>query len=82
MRYFFHLRESGSLILDDEGLELPGIDAVEKAAISAARSVIAAEAMAGRIALGPVIEVRDESGERVLDLRFRDAVDVVNAGAS
>lgn len=82
MRYFFHLRESGSLIVDDEGLELVGIGAVGKAAIAAARSVIAADAIEGKIALTPVIEVHDENGERVLDLRFRDAVALVSAGAS
>ncbi len=81
MRYFFHLRESGTLVVDEEGLELAGVDAVQKAAVMGARSVIAAEAMAGKLSLGAVIEVYDESGERVLDVRFRDAVTIVNAGA-
>ena len=74
MRYYFHLRESGNLIVDDEGRELVGLDAVKAAATAGARSVIAAEAMAGKIPLGAIIEVENEQGERVLDLPFREAV--------
>lgn len=74
MRYFFHLRESGGLVLDDEGIDLPDFDAVTAAAIAGARSVIAGEALAGKIPIGAVIEVDDEHGRRVLDLPFREAV--------
>ena len=74
MRYFFHLRESGSLVLDEEGLDLVDLDAVAAAAIAGARSVIAGEVMSGRIPISAVIEVDDEHGRRVLDLPLRDAV--------
>jgi hypothetical protein len=74
MRYYFHLREPNGIIVDDEGLELAGMDAVIAAATAGARSVIAGEAMAGRLPLRSVVEVDDESGERVLDLPFREAV--------
>jgi hypothetical protein len=74
MRYFFHLRENGQYIADEEGLDLPDLRAVESAARTSARSVIAAEAMAGHIPLRATIEVNDEHGRRVLELPFRDAV--------
>jgi hypothetical protein len=74
MRYFFHLRESGDYVVDEEGRELPDIVAVEAAARLNARSVLAAEALAGKLPLAACIEVHDEAGRRVLDLPFRDAV--------
>jgi len=74
MRYFFHLRESGGIVLDEEGRELPDLAAVEAAARTNARSVIAGEALNGKLPLAAVIEVDDEQGRRVLDLPFRDAV--------
>lgn len=74
MRYYFHLHECGSLIADNEGLDLPDGNAAFAAAVAGARSVIAAGAMDGKIPLGSVIRVEDEHGRRVLDLPFRDAV--------
>jgi hypothetical protein len=74
MRYFFHLRENEHFLVDEEGRELPDIAAVEAVAIRAARSVIASEAMLGKIPLAAVLEIRDEQGQCVLDLPFRDAV--------
>lgn len=74
MRYFFHLRETGNYVVDEEGRELPDIAAVEAAARTNARCVIAGEAMIGKLPLAAIIEVHDEAGERVLDLPFRDAV--------
>ena len=74
MRYFFHLRESGDVVVDEEGRELPDIAAVEAAARMNARCVIAGEAMAGKLPLAACIEVHDERGQPVLELPFRDAV--------
>jgi hypothetical protein len=74
MRYFFHLRESGDIVVDEEGRELPGIAAVEAAARVNARSVIAGEARTGKLPLAACIEVHDDQGQRVLELPFRDAV--------
>ncbi|HEX8400111.1 MAG TPA: hypothetical protein VF628_00240 [Allosphingosinicella sp.] len=74
MRYFFHLRESGTYVADEEGLDLPSLKAARLAATASARCVIAGDAMAGKVPLRAMIEVDDETGARVLDLPFRDAV--------
>ena len=74
MRYYFNLRESGGYIADAEGLELGGVAAVRAAATAGARSIIAGEALAGKLPLGAIMEVDDEDGQRVLDLPFRDTV--------
>ncbi|HEX8480631.1 MAG TPA: hypothetical protein VF650_01870 [Allosphingosinicella sp.] len=74
MRYFFHLRENGEFIADEEGRELPDLSAVQAVAIQSARSVIAGEAIDGKIPLAAILEVHDWEGRRVLDLPFREAV--------
>ena len=74
MRYFFHLRENHDYVVDEEGIELADLDAVRIAATAAARSVIASDAMTGKLPLRAVLEVNDGNGQRVLELPFRDTV--------
>ena len=74
MRYFFHLKEPGNHVVDEEGRELSGIEAAVAAAVAAARSVIASEVMEGRLPLASAIEIEDEQGRRIHELLFRDAV--------
>ena len=74
MRYYFHLRQSDGYVVDEEGLELGGMDAVITAATLGARSLIAGDALDGRLPLGSIIEVDDENGGRVLELPFADTV--------
>jgi hypothetical protein len=47
---------------------------MQAVAIASARSVIAGEALAGKIPLAAILEIHDKEGRRVLDLPFRDAV--------
>jgi hypothetical protein len=74
MRYHFHLRESQGYVSDEEGLELADLDAVRRAAVAGARSIISSEVMHGKLPLGTVMEVEDEHGEPVFELSFRAAV--------
>lgn len=76
MRYFFHLREEDDYVLDEEGVELPDIKDVRQAALQSARSVIAGDAITGKLSLKSVVEVDDEEGTRVLVLPFREAVSI------
>ncbi len=75
-RYFFHLHECGTVIRDEEGHDLVGIDAVRREATLAARALMAAEVQEGRLCLGCCIEVRDARGEVVLTMPFRSALTI------
>ena len=74
MRYFFNLRESDGYIVDEDGLELVCAETARRAGIAGIRSIMAAEVMTGKLPLGSIMEVDDESGNRVHDLAFREAV--------
>lgn len=73
-RYYFHVRESDTYYPDEEGVQLPDREAVQNEAVRGARSILASEALLGKLPLGGRIEVSDEEGRQVLVLPFRDTV--------
>ena len=49
--YFFHLRDGIDILLDPEGRQLNGPDAIPEAALADARSIIGHDSVNGRIML-------------------------------
>ena len=76
MRFYFNLREGSDYISDEEGLDLPDLDAATDAALRGARDVLAGEVLKGRLPLSTVMEVSDEQGRRVLELPFGQVVSI------
>lgn len=77
-RYYFDLRNDVD-VDDEEGRELPDMEAVRAAALAEAREMIAESVHTGRLHLGHRIQVRDEFGTVVHITRFADALEVVPA---
>jgi hypothetical protein len=75
--YYFHLRDGIDVLLDPEGRKLDD-GAIPAAAITEARAIIAADAVAGHILLDQRIEVQDADGNIVHRLRFEDAVRITH----
>jgi hypothetical protein len=73
--YFFHHQTVSGLITDDEGDDLPGLQAVREEAVEAARELLAHAARAGRDARDESFVVVDDLGQTVLVLKFADALD-------
>jgi hypothetical protein len=63
--FYFDVREDGRLNADEEGQDLPGIDAVEAEAVEAAAH-IAKDVLPSRQGGEVAVEVRDARGTRVL----------------
>lgn len=74
-RYFFHLYNH-IVSTDEEGLELPDVEAVRARAIESARETMSRDVKKGEVCLSHRIEVADEADHRVLTLRFGDAVTI------
>jgi hypothetical protein len=75
-RYFFDLHNSMAS-LDEEGVELPDLNAALARALFEARAMIQASvAETGRIDLHDHLDVRSDSGEVLYVLHFEDAVTV------
>lgn len=72
-RFFFHLFDD-VVVLDDEGVELADSEAAKAAAVVGARELICDQVRRGRVTLHHRIEVEDERGAPVAQLRFADVV--------
>ena len=73
-RYFFDLHECGDVVEDPEGCEVSDTDAARELAMKAARSIMMSEVADGRPCLSCHIVVRNEFREAVLEVPFRDAI--------
>ena len=69
-RYFFHLRDGDTLLLDDdEGEELRDLEAVRSYAVESARQLLSQAVLSGTAAsLNQQIEVANERGQTVLTM--------------
>jgi hypothetical protein len=74
-RYFFHVHDDVEAS-DQDGVELPSIEAAKWEALRGARSLAAEQVLEGRLNLGHSIDVADETGAVVATVTFRDAVAV------
>ena len=80
-RYYLHLRDGTDEILDEEGVEFAGMEAVRAAVLNGARDVISNEVRSsGLIDLRYRIDAEDEAGEVVYSLPFQHAVNVIAGG--
>ena len=76
-RYFFHLRDHVDEVLDAEGIELPDLEALKKAVLSAARDVMIGDLRNGLIDFRYRIDVENQHGAVVFTLPFKHAVNII-----
>ena len=77
--YYFHIRDSGALVRDPEGLELPNLDAARTECRRVIVSVLSEEQMDGLISADREFQIEDEIGRTVLTVPFRSTVSMVRA---
>ena len=77
--YHFNVQNGTGFVEDEEGRELPDLDAVRCEALTGIRSILAEDVRKGFLDLAGRIEVLDETGARVLTVPFAEAVDVRSA---
>ena len=61
-RFYFHIRDSGGLIRDDNGAEFDSLSEAHHEAIKMAKSVVAEMYDIGDVVDGQSIEISDEIG--------------------
>jgi hypothetical protein len=75
-RYYLHVCNGTGFVQDEEGQDLPNLDAARLVAMRSARSIMASDVQRGMLDLSSFIEVEDEDGKLVLTLGFQEAVDL------
>jgi hypothetical protein len=74
MRYYFHIRDGDTFIVDPDGTELDRVASAMNEARDHAREIVADQLKAGRLSTGQVFEVTDANGRIVGRLPFADAL--------
>jgi hypothetical protein len=75
-RLYFHLHDGVSLLLDGEGSELTLAEAIGRA-VNEVRSLIAHEALEGRINLDQHLDLEDFKGTVLHTVWFSHAVEII-----
>jgi hypothetical protein len=82
-QYFFHLRRSGTVILDPEGRKLAGIDEARREAVLDARELIIGLLRADKpVPMNDSIDVGDECGDVLYTVTFAEALGCVVGAAT
>lgn len=74
-QYYFHLYDDITTI-DDEGADLPDLDAAREYAIATIRGLICGDVHNGRLDLSYRIEVADEDEQPQFTIRYGEAIDL------
>jgi hypothetical protein len=71
-RYYINFQSGDQLAKDDEGIELPSLEAARKAALISAREIIADEIKADAKSPLRAVVITDENGQDLLTIPAKD----------
>lgn len=74
--YYFHLFNRIGFVRDEEGQELPSLEAAREAAIQAIRDIISEEAKQGIVHLGGRVDICDGADQVLESVPFHNAVEL------
>lgn len=75
-RFYFHVCNGTGFVEDEEGRELPDLEAARQEAIKGARSIMADDLYRGQLDLSSFIEIEDEAHVHQLTIAFADLVEI------
>jgi hypothetical protein len=78
--FFLHLHNGLGFLPDEEGRELPDLEAARREAVRSIRSLLAEEITRGRIDLGGRVEIAGADGEILAQVPFAEALEIVTEG--
>ena len=81
-RYYFHVFNGSGETRDDEGVELPDLEAARLEALWGIRSMLRDEIASGSIDFAGKIQITDRDNRHLLDVPFPAAVEVRNLRGS
>jgi hypothetical protein len=73
-RFYFHLRIGNELVPDDEGSELPGLDAAKHAATQSARELLGNAIRSEREDSPDAVVVADGEGRELASVALADMI--------
>lgn len=76
MRFYFHVRSQEGYDIDEEGIDLPSIDAARDEARKAAREMVAELVLQAERIDGMRFEISDQDGAVLTTIPFRQVIDL------
>jgi hypothetical protein len=73
-RYFLNLHERGTVLVDEEGVDRPGLESARTEALRTVRAIMSADVNEGHLCLSGAVEVTDDAGQTVATVPFKDAI--------
>jgi hypothetical protein len=73
-RYYFHIRSDDDTARDDEGTDLPDLDAARELALATARELLGNAIKEGKDVVPKTIMIADAFGREVASVSMRDVV--------
>jgi hypothetical protein len=73
-RFYFHIRDQGTLIRDHEGREMNGLRAAIEEAEAAAREILAEKVRRNEVIDGQEFEIYDDVGTKLVTVPFKSAI--------
>jgi len=77
-RYHFHLVDGNGETRDEEGAQLPDLDAARHEALAGIRSILRDEIGGGSLDFAGKIRITDQNDQPLLDVPFLYAVEIRN----
>ena len=71
-KFHFHIRDASGVALDEDGMELPNLDAAREEAQEAARQILADALKSHKEVDGRKIEIAEEDGAVIEVIEVRD----------
>lgn len=75
-KLFFHLHECGTVLLDEEGMEVDSLSEARRHALRNACSIMSSEVAAGKLCLSCQIVVEDAQGTPLVTVPFCEALEI------
>jgi hypothetical protein len=72
--YFFHLTSRGDYVEDEEGIDLPDLEAARCEMIATARDLVLEGLQSGDVNLNDEIEVADDGGQVLMTVKLGKAI--------
>jgi hypothetical protein len=73
-RYFLNLHERGTVLVDEDGVDRPGLEAARTEALRTVRAIMSSDVNEGHLCLSGSVEVMDDAGQTVATVPFKDAI--------
>jgi hypothetical protein len=75
-RFYLNVCNGTGFVEDEEGVELPSLDAARKKAVEGLRDIVSGEVRQGELNMGAFISIEDEERRTIAEVTFAEAISI------